>query len=78
MQLIQQVLISVVVRLHRDRRPGLLLCADVVAKPLIGQRGVVVPLGRAVGSRDAVQRVHGLLIEAVGPTCVGEKVAQIQ
>ena len=64
MQLVQQILVGVVVWLHRNRRAGLLLRADVVAQPLIGKGRVVVPLGGAASRRDAVQRVESLLIKA--------------
>ena len=47
LQLVQQILIGVVVRLHRNRRAGLLLRTDVVAQALIGKGRVVVPLGGA-------------------------------
>ena len=45
LQLVQQVLVGVVVGLHVHGGAGFVPGADVVAQALVGQRGVVVPLG---------------------------------
>src|SRR5699024_7875096 len=65
LQLVQQILVSVVVGLHRDRRARFVPGADVIAQALVGQSTVVMPLGAAFAGRDAVQGVQRLLIIAV-------------
>ena len=45
-------------------RSGFVPGADVVAQALVGQRGVVVPLGGALVLGDAVQGVQGFLIKS--------------
>ena len=64
MQLVQQVLVGVVVGLHVHGGAGFVPGADVVAQALVGQRGVVVPLGGALVLGDTVQGVQGFLIKS--------------
>ena len=64
LQLVQQVLVGVVVGLHVHGGAGFVPGADVVAQALVGQRGVVVPLGGALVLDDAVQGIQGFLIKS--------------